>query len=78
MQFRNIIQYHNTNDIISSQGRQFNLIIVIFLFNITTEHKSFIRKSQKPVFCISARHDNTISYYKHVQKQCMWSIHNIL
>ena len=38
----------------------------MFLFNISTENKAFIQKTQKPVFGISARHDSIISldYFK--------------
>ena len=35
----------------------------MFLFNISTEHKAFIKKTQTPVFGKSVRHDNTISYF---------------
>ena len=35
----------------------------MFLFNISTEHKVFIKKIQKPVFGISARYDSTLSYF---------------
>jgi hypothetical protein len=34
----------------------------MFLFNISTENKAFIQKTQKPVFGISARHDSIISF----------------
>jgi hypothetical protein len=36
---------------------------VMFLFNISTEQKAFIKKTQKPVFGISVCHDSTISYF---------------
>jgi hypothetical protein len=38
-------------------------ILFMFLFNISTEHKVFIKKIQKPVFGISARYDSTLSYF---------------
>ena len=34
----------------------------MFLFNISTENKAFIQKTQKPVFGISARDDSIISF----------------
>jgi hypothetical protein len=39
----------------------------MFLLNISTEHKAFIKKTQTPVFgisiYISARHDSTIHFF---------------
>ena len=48
----------------------------MFLFNISTEHNSFIKKTQKAIFGISVRYDFTVSYLilikiKIVQKHCM-------
>jgi hypothetical protein len=34
----------------------------MLLFNISTEHKLFIKKTQKPVFVISVRYNCTLSY----------------
>ena len=34
----------------------------MFLFNISTENKAFIQKTQKLVFGVSVRHDNMISF----------------
>ena len=47
----------------------------MLLFNISAEHKLFIKKTQKPVFVISVRYNCTLSYLilikiKNVQKYC--------
>ena len=57
MIIHNLILSENYQNRILNKPKSF-----MFLFNISTEHKAFIKKTQMPVFGISARHDSTISF----------------